>query len=160
MWGFLAWLLPVLGIFEIPAYGKEPALPVTRVCVDEHHCVLAELAVTPAERARGLMFRDRLDADRGMLFVFPRLDFWSFWMKNTKIPLDMIWLNERREVVSMATRVPPCTTPHCPTYPPLQKALYVLEIQAGLAEKWGLKAGDVLQFELPEEVRKRLRSGE
>lgn len=133
---------------------NEHKLPETRLCFGEKHCITVEIAATPQSRARGLMYRDRLPDDRGMLFVFPRLYFWSFWMKNTKIALDLIWLDENHRVVYIRTDVPPCVKEPCETYLPMQKALYVLEVNAGTVKKWNLKVGDVLNFELPESVKK------
>lgn len=142
-----------------PVYKSEEApedpnkLPLTEVCFRNDQCIMAEIAATPSQRARGLMFRKELPNDHGMLFVFPKLDFWSFWMKNTLIPLDMIWLDENHRVVTLATHVPPCSTENCPTYSPMQKALFVLEIRAGNAEKWKIGTGDILKFDIPEKVQ-------
>src|SRR5688572_9053819 len=74
-----------------------------------------EIADDEAERTRGLMFRDSLGEDRGMLFIFEREEPLAFWMKNTKIPLDIMYFDAERRLVSVAT-APPCTTPQCPNY--------------------------------------------
>ena len=106
-----------------------------------------ELARTDSEREKGLMYRAELPADHGMLFVFyddaPR----SFWMKNTLIPLDMIFINSRLEVVEVKANVPPCREDPCPSYPS-EPAMYVLEINGGLAEKNGIKQGDLVTLKL------------
>jgi hypothetical protein len=119
--------------------------------------VTAELAVTDEERARGLMFREKVLADQGMLFVFDREDVHVFWMKNTLVPLDMVWLDGDRRVIHIAADVPPCQEDPCPSYGPGSPARYVLELRAGEAARHGLRPGDRLQFVLPAGVLKTLR---
>ncbi len=114
--------------------------------------VTAELAVTEEERAKGLMFREKLLPDQGMLFVFEREGLHSFWMKNTLIPLDMLWLDSGKRVIHIAADVPPCPAEPCPSYGPEIPARYVLELKAGQAAAQGIKVGDRLQFVLPESV--------
>ncbi|KYK25437.1 hypothetical protein AYK26_06225 [Euryarchaeota archaeon SM23-78] len=86
-----------------------------------------EIAKTPAERAQGLMYREELCEKCGMLFVFPEEDRQSFWMKNTYLPLDMVFINSDFEVVDVL-RAAPCTQEPCKNYVPKEKALYVLEV--------------------------------
>ncbi len=117
--------------------------------------IKAELAVTPAERERGLMFREKLEADQGMLFVFDEEDLYSFWMKNTLIPLDIIWLNSHQQIVHIEKNVPPCRQDPCPGYMPRQPALYVLELQAGQAEANALQLYQRISFVLPDWVKKK-----
>jgi len=111
-------------------------------------CFTVELAVTPEERAKGLMNRERLDADRGMLFVFEKEDNYPFWMKNTKIPLDIIWMDENKEVVYVSRDTQPCTKDPCPLINPGKNARYVLEVSAGTADLLGLREGDNASFYL------------
>jgi uncharacterized membrane protein (UPF0127 family) len=113
--------------------------------------ITAELADTTEKRARGLMFRDALPADRGMLFTFAEAQPWTFWMKNTRIPLDIIWLDRHKRIVHLERNVPGCTRQDdgCPQYQPNEDAVYVLELAAGQSEALGLKRGLTLQFELP-----------
>ena len=115
-----------------------------RVCF-EKNCFFAELAQAPAERARGLMFRNELPENRGMLFVFKGEGIHSFWMKNTYIPLDIIWISAEKEVVFINKDTPPCGE-ECPLIIPDKSALYVLEINAGMADTIGLEIGDNLYF--------------
>jgi uncharacterized membrane protein (UPF0127 family) len=119
--------------------------------------VTAELAVSDAERARGLMFREKILPDQGMLFVFEREDLHSFWMKNTLVPLDMLWLDSQRRVIHIEANVPPCKEDPCPSYGPGIPARYVLELRGGGAAENGIKPNDQLQFVLPEGVLKILR---
>lgn len=111
----------------------------------------AELADTPQKRAEGLMYREHLPPDRGMLFTFSQAQAWVFWMKNTKIPLDLIWINEKKQIVHIEQRAPICTRTDdsCPQYRPNEAALYVLELAAGRAESLKLQRGTKLQFQVP-----------
>ncbi len=113
--------------------------------------IQAELADTPQKRAEGLMYREHLPPDRGMLFTFSQAQAWVFWMKNTKIPLDLIWINEKKQIVHIEQRVPICTRTDdsCPQYRPNEGALYVLELAAGRAESLKLQRGSKLQFKIP-----------
>jgi uncharacterized membrane protein (UPF0127 family) len=106
-----------------------------------------EIADNDAERARGLMFRDELPADHGMLFIHDAEAPQAYWMKNTRIPLDILYFDHQRQLVSMQQRVPSCSAgDQCPPYASDGAALYVLELNAGQAESIGVKAGDELKF--------------
>ena len=115
--------------------------------------VTAELAVTDEERARGLMFRDKVLPEQGMLFIFEKENLHLFWMKNTLVPLDMLWLGRDHRIIYIAKNVPPCAADPCPTYGPETPALFVLELTAGQADVLGLKLQDRLEFVLPNWVR-------
>jgi uncharacterized membrane protein (UPF0127 family) len=103
---------------------------------------LAEIADTPEKQSKGLMFRQSIKDDYGMLFVFNDEDYRSFWMKNTLIALDIIYLNHAQQIVDMYVAVPPCSSDPCPSYISKFPARYVLEINGGLAKKLKLKIGD------------------
>ncbi|SBV36752.1 putative exported protein [uncultured Stenotrophomonas sp.] len=106
-----------------------------------------ELAQDDATRARGLMFREHMDADRGMLFVHDRLEPQAYWMKNTRIPLDILYFDNARRLVSQQRDVPPCSAGDaCPPYPSFKPARYVLELNAGQAAKLQLENGAELTF--------------
>ncbi|WP_342316079.1 DUF192 domain-containing protein [Lysobacter sp. FW306-1B-D06B] len=106
-----------------------------------------EVADDDAERARGLMFRDEMAADRGMLFIHERQEPLAYWMKNTKIPLDILYFDSARKLVSQQRDVPPCSLGDgCPPYPSNAPARYVLELNAGQAARLGLKDGVELTF--------------
>jgi len=117
-----------------------------RVVFPDHFVVSVEIAADDELRAQGLMYRDHIDPGKGMLFVFPRDDVFSFWMKNTRIPLDMIWVDANKRIVGIRENVPPCKVADCPSYGPGVVARYVLEVGGGEAAKHGLKVGDLLQF--------------
>lgn len=104
-----------------------------------------EVADTVELRERGLMFRRELAADAGMLFIHDDLSPVAYWMKNTYIPLDILYFDDQKKLVSAQLNVLPCgEQAQCPNYPSAGPAQYVLEINAGLAEKMQLKPGDTL----------------
>ena len=106
-----------------------------------------EVADTDAERERGLMFRDELPAGHGMLFIHEREEPQSYWMKNTRIPLDILYFDEARRLVAQQRGVPPCSLGDaCPPYPSNAPARYVLELNAGEASRLGLREGEQLRF--------------
>ena len=106
-----------------------------------------EVADDDAERARGLMFRDALEPDRGMLFVHEREGPQAYWMKNTRIPLDILYFDADRRLVSQQRDVPPCSLgDRCPPYPSAAPARFVLELNAGEAARLGLEDGTELTF--------------
>lgn len=113
--------------------------------------IQAEIADTTEKRAKGLMYRDSLAKDRGMLFTFAEPQMWTFWMKNTRISLDIIWMDGKKRIVHIERNVPACprTDDGCPQYQPNENALYVLELAAGVADALQLQRGSVLKFQAP-----------
>jgi uncharacterized protein len=101
-----------------------------------------EIAEDDASREHGLMDRTHMDDDKGMLFIFQDDAPRAFWMKNTKIPLDMIFVDAGNKVVSVTHGAEPCVTERCPAYTSGAPARYVLELNAGQAAKLGLTSGD------------------
>lgn len=111
------------------------------------HRYTVELAVDEAQRARGLMFRDAMPEDHGMLFIHDVQAPQAYWMKNTKIPLDILYFDENRTLVAQQRNVPPCSLGDaCPAYPSNVPARYVLELNAGQADKLNLQDGSKLTF--------------
>lgn len=111
------------------------------VCIKEE-CFNVEVAQTSEERQRGLMFRESLGADEGMFFVFDGQGTYPFWMKNTLIPLDIIWIDNNLKIVHIASNVQPCESDPCPSVIPGAEATYVLEIASGRATEVGIQIGD------------------
>jgi len=102
-----------------------------------------EIAADDDSRAHGYMFRETIDPNEGMLFIFDRSGTYPFWMKNCKIALDIIWLDDGLRVVDIAHDQKPCPTEGvCPSVGPLRAARYVIEVAAGTAKREGLKSGD------------------
>jgi uncharacterized membrane protein (UPF0127 family) len=108
--------------------------------------IQAEVADTEAKRRMGLMFRESLAPDRGMLFVYPKPGIYPFWMKNCRFPIDILWLAPDKRIVRIIERVPPCPADPCPNYNPRVEALYVIEVSAGFAQREGLKTGSPIRF--------------
>jgi uncharacterized protein len=134
------------GLAQQPAAGGLIAVTMPQGTV-----IMAELADTVEERARGLMFRPSLEKNRGMLFTFAEPQQWSFWMKNTRISLDIIWMDGNKKIVHIERNVPTCsrTDDGCPQYQPNERALYVLELASGSADALKLDRGTTLRFTLP-----------
>ncbi len=103
-----------------------------------------EIVDTPEEQQRGLMFRDKLPHDAGMLFVYPAPEPQAFWMKNTRIPLDILFFDNEARYLGAQVNVPTCRGDPCPSYPGPSPARYVLELNAGRSAELGLEVGDAL----------------
>jgi len=116
------------------------------ICFEEN-CFKIEIPKTQEEMIQGLMFREYLPENEGMLFIFGFSERHSFWMKNTLMPLDMIWLDEELKVVYIQTAVP-CTEEPCTIYAPNTSALYTLEINAGLSQQRNINIGNQAELKL------------
>jgi YVTN family beta-propeller protein len=106
--------------------------------------VFVEVPDDREEFARGLMFRKHLPWNAGMLFAYSDEETRSFWMKNTLIPLDMMFVDSSSRIVDIKENVPPCEQDECPSYPSKEPAQYVLEVNAGFVQDKGVKIGDQL----------------
>jgi hypothetical protein len=116
------------------------------VVIDSAHgsvTVQVEIADTPDTRARGLMYRRELGANAGMLFVFPNESDQQFWMKNTALPLDMVFIGKQRRIVGIVPQARPFTTNSLGAGIPSQ---YVLEVNGGFCARHGINAGDTVEF--------------
>lgn len=114
--------------------------------------IQAEIADTPQKRSTGLMYRDHLKKDHGMLFIFDQPQAWTFWMKNTKIALDLVWMDAKKRVIHIEHNVPICTRTDdsCPQYRSnSDDAMFVLEIAGGTLDGYKIEKGSKLQFALP-----------
>lgn len=127
--------------FYTNSYSKTTTAP--KICFQKN-CFYLELATTRAQQTLGLMNRTSLPNNKGMLFIYQEPGIYSFWMKNTLIPLDMIWLDENFNIIYIKKNAQPCLTNQCPSYGPQEKAKYVLELNAGEVEKINLKIADQL----------------
>lgn len=106
--------------------------------------VRVEVKILPEDIMRGMMFREKLDPDRGMLFLHKPPGKYAYWMYQVKIPLDIIWMDEQGNIVEISPNTPPCphsTATQCPVYGGSKNAQVVLELAAGMAEKYGLTTG-------------------
>lgn len=125
----------------------QPAPSGPRVIFPDGFVVSVETVADDELRAQGLMYRDHLRPATGMLFFFPEDGVYAFWMKNTRIPLDMIFIDANHRIAGVLHDVPPCKADPCPSYGPGLPSRYVLEVAGGVARQHDLKAGDVLRFE-------------
>lgn len=111
--------------------------------------VLAERVSNPMDMARGLMFRDSLPKNRGLLYVWAKAGPYSAWMYQVKIPLDAIWMDINHNVVEVKTNLPPCpstSAKECPHFGGTQRAQYMLQVPAGSADQYNVRVGSSLAF--------------
>ena len=118
---------------------------VTKKVIINEKSFNVEIADNQIERAQGLMFRKELEENSGMLFLFESSGKHSFWMKNTLIPLDMIWIDENFEIAYIYENAQPCEET-CSSIAPDKNARYVLEINSGLVEKYNFKVGERIKI--------------
>ncbi len=103
-------------------------------------------AITTQEKEKGLMFVENLDNNTGMIFIWSDEQSRVFWMKNTLIPLDIVFLDKNKKIVDIKHNFQPCHEDPCPTYTS-KPAMYVIEINEGLAEKLNLTNGERIEFD-------------
>lgn len=139
--------LAELGSTTILSAGEGQRLPVSAIAQVGKEQIKLEVARTPQQQVMGLMYREFLPTDRGMLFLFEEVRLARFWMKNVTIPLDMVFLRDN-EIQAIIADVPPCTTAPCPTYGPSVMINQVIELPGGRAAELGLKAGDHITLTL------------
>ena len=137
------------------ARGETPGLEkneLANISAPNGSIIFAEIADTPDKRAKGLMHRTSMARDHGMLFQFPESGYWTFWMKNTKISLDILWMDKTGIIIHIESQVPICTRTddHCPRYYSPKKSWQVLELKAGMAEKLELVPGSRLTISVPQ----------
>jgi uncharacterized membrane protein (UPF0127 family) len=142
-------LIPLAALACLFFSGQTARARFVKVYLPDGLAVTAELAVTDEQRQQGLMFRDKMDENQGMLFIFEGEDVRSFWMKNMRFPIDIIWLDAGKTIVHIAADVPPCPVEPCDSYVPKSGAMYVLELKSGAAARHGLRLNERLQFVLP-----------
>jgi uncharacterized membrane protein (UPF0127 family) len=132
----------------VVSFKKEAVLHIKKADSDSIIKTLdIEIADNEYETQTGLMYRTALETNHGMLFIFPDMDFRSFYMKNTKIPLDIIYLDASKTIVSFQKNAKPFDETSLPSGTP---AKYVLEINGGLSDAWELAVGDRITFEVIE----------
>jgi len=108
--------------------------------------IYVEIVKKKKDLIKGLSKRDKLEENHGMLFIFPKADYWSFWMKEMKFPLDIIWINNNR-IVYLKKNVPlPFKEKNITIYKPKRPAKYVLEVNAGLSDKYNWQIGDLVKI--------------
>lgn len=119
-------------------------LPQTVLTINQHQFTV-EVARSDAQLQKGLSGRAHLAANEGMLFVFETDDTWAMWMKDMRMPLDILWLDAQKQVVHIEASVQPGSYPH--RYTPPTLARYVLELPAGTTAAKNISVGSVAAFE-------------
>ena len=135
---FLLFIILVVVLFQIPLQNNY-------VCFSET-CISVEIMDTPEQRALGLMFRESLDEDKGMVFIFEEKSTYKFWMKNVNFPIDIIFLDEDKNIIGIFENVPGCIKDPCDVYGPEEESLYVIETVAGFSEKNNIEIGQKVEF--------------
>lgn len=115
------------------------------LCI-ESHAFSVKIADTHEKRKKGLMHVNRLQSHEGMLFVFPTQEKHAFWMKNTAVSLDIIWINDQHKIVHIHHQAEPYD--ETPIYPDISSR-FVLEISGGLSQQYGFKKGQTVQLPSP-----------
>ncbi|MHB8424592.1 MAG: DUF192 domain-containing protein [Gammaproteobacteria bacterium] len=130
----------------LPALAACASAPVETQVQLKGQRFTVEVADSGAARERGLMFRTRMAADHGMLFLFASALPRMFWMKHTLIPLDILFFDAQRRLINVSADTPPCKRDPCPTYASAAPAQYVLELNAGTAQQLGIRPGNRLRI--------------
>jgi len=148
---FITLLIIILIILIIFLFKQQTAVQtakIEKVCFKQA-CFNVKIAETQEEREKGLMGIEYLDKNNGMLFIFPESGKYNFWMKNTLIPLDIIWIDSNNAVIEIKENFQPCKEnigENCDIYYSKKNALYVLEINGNTVSKNDIKIGDKIIF--------------
>lgn len=146
----IAALLAVLsGCSGTADRGGLDALKQTEVTLPGGERIACEMMLTAPDWQRGMMYRESLAPDRGMLFLYGESAQRNMWMHNVKIPLDIIWLNKDRVIVGILANAPPCLiedSTRCPQYSTRENSQFVLELAGGMAAKYRLAKGQTIRF--------------
>ena len=135
-----------LGHFGSSRAGTKP-LAFYQTCVLPNGSeIFAEVAIEPDELTRGLMFREKLEPNEGMLFVHPATGHHSVWMRNMLMPLDVVWMSDTGVIVEIVTGATPCKSDECPSYGGTKLSAYTLELPAGSVKRNQLKTGDKIRW--------------
>lgn len=139
----LVFMFSVLNSNQTPKEFKQVCFKHGSVCFN------VDVAQTPIDRQTGLMFKEKLENSSGMLFIFEESGEYGFWMKNTLIPLDIIWINENKTIVYINENTLPCLdSNNCEVYSPDKEALYVLEINSGKVNELNLSVDSRVEFKI------------
>jgi uncharacterized membrane protein (UPF0127 family) len=139
-------VIPIIVVTKDKEITESQLLPITAETEINNQKIKLEIAETKREQDTGLMYRTSLEKNRGMLFKFKSPQKISFWMKNCKIPLDMIFLRDGM-VEAIELSAPPCTADPCPSYGPDTAIDRVIELRGGRAAELGVKVGDRVKIE-------------
>jgi uncharacterized membrane protein (UPF0127 family) len=140
----------VLALFAVGCKKPEIAedFTTTELTLPGGRVIKVETMITSSDLRRGMTFRTSLAPDHGMLFVHPTIGNYRYWMYQVEIPLDIIWLDNNRQIVEMVVNAQPCKTEptKCPQWASGRPAHYVLELAGGMAKKYNLRIGEQLSW--------------
>lgn len=143
---FIILIIFLLAILISAIFYINKSSPNTIMLKINNQVFILEKAITPEEKAKGLMFIRELDNNTGMIFIWEYERARTFWMKNMLIPLDIIFLNKDKKIIDIKENFNPCESEPCPSY--ISKpAMYAIEINAGLSEKLNLTLGDEIDLD-------------
>jgi hypothetical protein len=137
-------LLVFIGIIRLQLFASEAGEK--KLIYFKSNSFLVEIAETKQQQEKGLMFVRSLPYNSGMLFIYKDEAPRSFYMKNTYIPLDIIWMDKEKKVVFIKKNAEPENLDAYETISPREEAMYVLELSSGSSERIGLRIGDKLRF--------------
>lgn len=135
-------IIVVIGLLVIWYYRKNPLS--AKIEIGEHRYIV-EVAVTNAEKAKGLSFRDSMPFNHGMIFLYDHKDFYTFWMNGMRFPLDFVWI-DGNTIVDITQHVQPQMGVNVPIVKPIKQVDKILELNAGVIERNGIKIGDSVKF--------------
>jgi uncharacterized membrane protein (UPF0127 family) len=146
--GSRVWTVPLALLLLLYAcgYGDDPEFPRGRVLIETDEgskLIDVEVAETSDQRRTGLMFRESLNEDSGMVFIFFEPTWGGFWMKNTRIPLSIAFFDVDGKILKIL-HMEPCKEDPCPSYDPAVQYMGALEVNKGAFEEWGVEEGDII----------------
>ncbi len=145
----LAGLLLLTSMFLNSCSGEKSRFGTRPVTMPNGDTVYAESAIEYAELLRGLMFRDSIPSDGGMLFIHNKMGRYGYFMYQVRFPIDIIWMDSKKNVVEVVANVPPCKEEKasaCPTYGGNRDAQFILEVPAGKAAAYKVSVGSKIDF--------------
>ncbi|MEM2918718.1 MAG: DUF192 domain-containing protein [Candidatus Altiarchaeota archaeon] len=136
----------ILALFLLPKKENSNNERV-QICFD-NTCIYAEVAMTDEKKRVGLMYRENLDSESGMLFPYKNEVIPAFWMKNMNFPIDIIWIDKHKRIFYIHQNVQPCRAEICEVYTPEKPIMYVLEVNANFSYENNLTIGKEVKFNL------------
>ncbi len=148
---FISTIVKLAMLLALSVQAKQPAADFSYGQLsfpEQGVSINVEVANTSIQRSTGLMYREFLATDKGMLFIFEEEVILRVWMKNTFIPLDIMFISEEGKLVSLLRNVQPCSQPPCAIYNSHKPAKYMLEVNAGFVGKKNISVGHNIRFRL------------
>ncbi len=132
-------------IFVLTGCQSSPRLFKTGQVLINNQIIKVEIARTKEEMIRGLAGREDLAENQGLLFIFPKLDYYQFWMKGMKFPLDIVWIGEEK-IVDLTENALPAQGKNLPIFRPRLPSQYVLEVKSGSVRAYNWQIGDKVEI--------------